>query len=248
MLAAYFHTILFMSHYFVLSPDISIKKQYEETLFNYIKRKFIHLLIPYYLWNFTYGIVTQILLLIGFSIGSPLTFHNLFLEPFVSGHQFIYNLAYWFVPALFLVEITNASLRYCLKKHMRNKFINTLFYLAIGIVGISLSFSGKHNGIWLPLVRTMFLLPTYQFGILYKSSLEKREAKSNLLYFGFLIAFQLCLYLKGFRLVYEVVFCQNFTGYILPYITIITGLEYLIFLNPLLKKSKILAFLVTILM
>ena len=61
MLAAYFHTILFMSHYFVLSPDISIKKQYEETLFNYIKRKFIHLLIPYYLWNFTYGIVTQIL-------------------------------------------------------------------------------------------------------------------------------------------------------------------------------------------
>lgn len=236
-----FHVPLFcfISGYFY-------KKEYEETPFSYVKRKFIHFLFPYMLWNFIYGIGTQILLNAGFSIGGSLTFHNLFIEPFISGHQFVYNLASWFVPALFLVEVINMLLRRCFKKLMKNEFINVLFYLAVGIGGITLSFSGKYDGGWLTLIRTMFLLPTYQFGVLYKSQLEKREPGNNLLYFGLIIVAQLYLHIRGGRLIYEVAFCRNFTGFILPYITIITGIAFWLrvasILAPSFKESKILAF------
>lgn len=40
-----------------------------------------------------------------------MSLHNLFIEPFITGHQFVYNLAAWFVPALFLVEVVNLFLR-----------------------------------------------------------------------------------------------------------------------------------------
>ncbi len=45
-----------------------------------------------------------------------LSLWNLFVEPFITGHQFEYNLAAWFVPALFLVEMANVLLRRLLKR------------------------------------------------------------------------------------------------------------------------------------
>ena len=98
-----------------------------------------------------------------------MSLHNLFIEPFITGHQFVYNLAAWFVPALFLVEVVNLFLRRLMGGMIKKEWFRTLLYLVIGISGILLAMSGKNTGPWPPLVRTMFFLPLYQFGVLYRA-------------------------------------------------------------------------------
>lgn len=82
---------LFVSGYFY-------KKEAEERIGSYILGKCITLLVPYFLWNLFYGILTNILHGAGFAIGEPLSFKTLFLSPFLDGHQFMYNFPAWFVP------------------------------------------------------------------------------------------------------------------------------------------------------
>ena len=139
-----------------------------------------------------------------------LSLHNLFIEPFITGHQFVYNLAAWFVPALFLVEVVNLFLRRLMGGIIKKEWFRTLLYLVIGISGILLAMSEKNTGPWLPLVRTMFFLPIYQFGVLYRAELERHDSWNGFLYFGLLFLIQMFLHLKGYRLVYEAVFLPGF--------------------------------------
>lgn len=67
-------------------------------------------------YNLMYGMIAQGLHRAGFAFGGDLSLWNLFVEPFITGHQFEYNLAAWFVPALFLVEMANVLLRRLLKR------------------------------------------------------------------------------------------------------------------------------------
>ncbi|MBO5487597.1 MAG: acyltransferase family protein, partial [Eubacterium sp.] len=97
-----FHVMLFVfiSGYFY-------KPEEEEHILAYLKRKAPHLLIPYFIWNVVYGILATLLHGTGMQIGENINLYNLFIAPFLSGHQFMYQAASWFVPALFLVELCN---------------------------------------------------------------------------------------------------------------------------------------------
>ena len=75
---------LFVSGYFY-------REEAEQHLLQYIGKKCKTLLLPYFIWNLVYGILAAILHRTGFSIGGNLTLWNLFIEPFVSGHQFLYQ-------------------------------------------------------------------------------------------------------------------------------------------------------------
>ena len=101
----------------------------------------------------------------------------------MTGHQFEYNLAAWFVPALFLVEMANVLLRRVLGKAADNEYAVTAVYMGIGIGGISLSLSGRFEQGWLTLVRMMFLLPCYQWGTLYRQKLEDDMVKKLVVFF-----------------------------------------------------------------
>lgn len=191
-----------------------------------LKKKAVRLMGPYMIYNFLYGAAAQLLHRAGFSFGGDLSLRNLLVEPFITGHQFEYNLASWFVPALFLVEISNILLRRLLKIVLKNEYAITLVYLFIGITGINTALGGRYQQAWLPLVRTMFLLPFYQAGTLYKRKLEHNDRCGNLLYFGFLITVQLALALTGRPLIYSVAFCNGFTGLLLPYITAAAGIAF----------------------
>ena len=83
------------------------KRGSEHRLGVYAKKKIIRLLGPYMVYNLMYGMIAQGLHRAGFAFGGDLSLWNLFVEPFITGHQFEYNLAAWFVPALFLVEMAN---------------------------------------------------------------------------------------------------------------------------------------------
>ena len=145
------------------------KKGSEHRLGAYAKKKIIRLLGPYMVYNLMYGMIAQGLHRAGFAFGGDLSLWNLFVEPFITGHQFEYNLAAWFVPALFLVEMANVLLRRLLKR-VDSEYAVFFLYLSIGVCGILLALSGRYQGGWLTLVRMMFLLPCYGAGTLYKEN------------------------------------------------------------------------------
>ena len=157
------------------------KKGSEHRLGVYAKKKIIRLLGPYMVYNLMYGMIAQGLHRAGFAFGGDLSLWNLFVEPFITGHQFEYNLAAWFVPALFLVEMANVLLRRLLKR-VDSEYAVFFLYLSIGVCGILLALSGRYQGGWLTLVRMMFLLPCYGAGTLYKEKLEARDRADNGLY------------------------------------------------------------------
>ena len=66
---------------FVFISGYFYKEENETNIFSYIKRKAIHLLLPYYGWNLFYGLLTTIMRTKGFTIGNPMTFYNFLLEP-----------------------------------------------------------------------------------------------------------------------------------------------------------------------
>lgn len=196
----------------------------------YARKKAARLLGPYMVYNLVYGILAWFLHGAGFAFGGGLNLHNLLIEPFVTGHQFEYNLASWFVPALFLVEMANVCLRRVLRrispKMGSDEYVIGLVCLGVGMGGILLSLSGRYQGPWLTLVRMMFLLPCYEGGTLYREKLEARDGAGNMLYFGLILTAELALVLSGRPLIYSVAFCNGFDGIFLPYITAGLGIAF----------------------
>ena len=61
--------------------------------------------MPLYLWNAAYGALCWYLNRHqGFALGGEFNLYNLLYAPLVDGHQFIYNMASWFLVPLFLVQ------------------------------------------------------------------------------------------------------------------------------------------------
>ncbi len=73
-----FHVMIFIfiSGYFYKPED-------ETHILSYVKRKFVRLLIPYFIWNVFYGLLTMMLHQFGFAIGENISLYNLFIAPFV---------------------------------------------------------------------------------------------------------------------------------------------------------------------
>ena len=73
---------LFVSGYFY-------RTQAQERIGRYLLGKCRTLLLPYFIWNLFYGILTEVLHRAGFAIGEPLSLKTMFLSPFLDGHQFM---------------------------------------------------------------------------------------------------------------------------------------------------------------
>ena len=95
---------VFVSGYFYKSDD-------EAHLLQFVLRKAKRLLLPYMIWNVLYGIIVMLMRRAGFGIGEEISLYNLFIAPFVGGHQFGLNAPAWFIPALFLLEMCDMAAR-----------------------------------------------------------------------------------------------------------------------------------------
>ena len=85
---------------FVFISGYFFRMKEGESLWRFAKRKFLRLMIPYYLWNLIYGLLAAFLRRNGFLFGEPITLDTLLLEPFCLGYQFILNHAAWFESVL----------------------------------------------------------------------------------------------------------------------------------------------------
>lgn len=228
-----FHVPLFMfiSGYFYRGEE-------EERPILYLKKKAKRLLLPYFIWNAVYGVISWALrTFCGFGMGEGISPKTLFLDPFFSGYQFIYNYAAWFVPVLFLVEMMNLCMRIVLRKlRLNSEWLILAGSLAVGMAVVQLAIDGHVWGLYKAPGRILFLYPCFQMGQFYKKKLESRDTLGNVSYFTIVLGVQVLLHLCCNGLAYSSVWCTGFAnGPVIPYVTAVSGIAFW------LRVAKILA-------
>lgn len=236
-----FHMGLFM-----FSSGYFYKESAELHIGKYINKKLNTLILPLYLWNFVYALFAQIMSLRGFSLGIGVSFRQLFIEPITNGHQYIYNLATWFVVPLFMVEVLNVSFRRILSRidGPKKEYIYITLSLVLGMFSIFLSNKGLNTGWWLVLTRMLHLFPFYCVGYFYNKVLEQKDTLPNFTYFLIVVGIELMIIIyKGTVLVWEQVWC-NFTifdawPYIVGFLGIAFWLRITRILEPTIGKGRV---------
>jgi fucose 4-O-acetylase-like acetyltransferase len=156
---------------------------YEDTakLFGYIRRRFSRLVISYYSWNLFYVAVFFVVTSIGLlQWAYPINLNTFFVQPWIYGDQYAFNLAGWFVLCLFLVQVVFVLIRKSfVALKLKNEYCIFAFFFALGLIGTYLVSIGYDNSFYVILDRTLFGLPFVQLGFLYKAKLEKFD-KSNI--------------------------------------------------------------------
>lgn len=149
---------------------------------------FKRIMVPYYLYNFIFGFLAECMNSIGFTLGAvKITLWSLFVEPFTSGIQFVFNGPAWFVPMLFLVRVLY-GIGYILVTKLINK--KKISFVINNVVLMIAFFSLEY---------CVFVAQKSQYG--YGTHYSNFDMKLMLIKIGFLIPF----YHLGrcFRLYYE---------------------------------------------
>lgn len=175
---------------FAFSSGYFFKREKAARLFSFVAHKTRTLIVPLYLWNFAYALLSLLLARAGFSFAAKVTPRSLFLLPLIDGHQFGLNLGSWFLVPLFCCHVYAAVTRKLSGRFCKN-WIYTAAGIAIGIAGVEMARRGLRSGWWLFLTRFMYFLPFYELGILYRSRLEKADTSPSWLYFSVVLALQL---------------------------------------------------------
>ena len=233
---------------FVFISGYFYKEESEKSITNYIKKKALHLLVPYYIWNLIYGLLTTGLRVAGFQIGSPITLKTLLVDPFLGGHQYGLNFASWFVPVLFLIEVMNILGRRILDfLHLKKEALIFTASLIMGIMVVWLSIRGSVWGYYKHIGCILFLFPVFQAGQFYKKVLEEKISRiPAVAYFSVVCIIQyLTLICSKGQIAYSAVWCTGFAGGpFVPYITTFTGIAFWLgiagLLVPLWKEGNLL--------
>ena len=222
---------------FVFIAGYFYKPEEEQHIGAYLLRKAKKLLLPYYIFNLIFALVTYGLRLLGFDYGGEIDLYNLLLAPIMGGHHYMLLAPAWFAVALFLLEACNIIARRLLSLiKINNEYLLMALYLAVGIAAVWLAKRGSVYDYYKVPGRLMLMAPALQFGRLYRAKLEEHDNMKSLPYFGILAAVNLLLTVTQGSLAYSVVWVSGFAGSpLLPFITAFTGIMLW------LRISKILA-------
>lgn len=132
----------------------------------WLKKKAINLLGPYFIYNIFYAALTYYLITRGVNLGQKFTWHNFFIEPFVSGQSYFLYLAAWFVPQLFLTHLVAQILIW------RDSKIYKFIVLGLSLLGAIIfidKYTPAQGAALLVLGRTAFALFFYLLGQVLKT-------------------------------------------------------------------------------
>lgn len=229
---------------FIFASGYFYKEKYESNPLKYIWKKFKKLIIPMYMVNLFFGIFILILKRYGFSIGAEFNLYNLLIAPLRDGHQFVYNMCFWFVVPLFMVESFNILFRKINRKSLYQEYFNTLLYFILGIGALCFARYGSNIQNHLFFLRFLYFLPYYQLGILYHKKLERHDTLCNEKYFIVLLIIQFILITMNKGLPSYSPSWMQFNGQIfLPYLEAILGVAFWLRVAKIMeeytKKSKV---------
>ena len=139
----------------------------------FAKRKTITQLIPYFIFNSLFFLLSYLLRNFDIKLSSDISLYTFFVAPFLSGHQNAFMIPLWFLLNLYLVNLIMQALYFTDRK------IYT-WLLSLVILGLSLflAYQGllHATGLKLLIVRTGFLMLFFQLGVLIKRYKEKVDA------------------------------------------------------------------------
>lgn len=180
---------IFASGYF-----LNLNRPVREFFLCKIKR----LIIPMLLWNLFYGCLCFYLNTVhGFSLGGNLNLYNLLYAPFTDGHQFIYNMASWFLVPLFLVQCTGFLLLrpFSAESEKHGNITRTVAVIFWGLSMVAgwftLNVAPENHGertLILTALRMLYFLPAFSFGFFYRQVLEKYDRLNTPLYMFLLLS------------------------------------------------------------
>lgn len=232
---------------FIFCSGYFYKSSYEGEVWRFFCRKIKTLIIPLYIYNVAYGIWLCFLRHFGFKMGNSISWYSLLVSPLNSGHQFLFNLSAWFIIPLWMVEISNVLFRKVIHSlfSRANEFFFFFWALVIGLVGNQMACVGMNKGWWLTLVRFLYFVPFYAFGIFYSEILEKYDKRiPSFFYFSVVYLIKLCIIcFYGHMVTYSPSWCADFTeGPIMPIIIGFLGialwLRIATILEPVIGRSK----------
>ena len=243
-----YHIALFM---FTSGYFLNLSRNTKE----FFIKKGTHLIIPLLVWNFIYGLICWILNTYGgFQIGSQFNFYNLIIAPFTDGHQFIYNMASWFLVPLFFVQMIGFLILkpFASKQGSCPSYCWLIFFIFALILGsIALNYGPENGGernIKLTVLRTFYFMPSFAFGMLYKNLLEKYDTLNTPLYLFIvlsLISF-LCYIFPGYNHIpswLDSVFAPPLAVFAISFLCILFWLRIAKVFAPLYKKSLYLQYI-----
>ncbi|MCM1533292.1 MAG: acyltransferase [Corallococcus sp.] len=232
---------------FIFCSGYFYKSENEKRPFSYIWKKVKRLIIPLFLWNFVYAALSLLLAKVTNISFSPINAQTLFLYPMFNGHQFVFNLASWFVFPLFCAEVLNLLFRKLLffVKEDIKLFICFFVYLAIGCGGVILAYNGHREGWFLLLDKVMIFMPFIGMGMLVKRFIEFIDKIPGYLYFGIIFLAQMIINIarKG-NPTYTFAWCNDFdSDFMMPFTVGALGILFWLrvakLLNTFLEGNKV---------
>lgn len=218
---------------FFFISGMLFKDKYIDNVREFIVRRIKSLLIPYFLYNIFYLVVTIFIAkLTGKFWGMPVTLKNFFLTPFLNGHQFDLSCPLWFVTQLFMTMIVFLFLFRALSRLKLGTNFNLAIFTILGICAIPLSKLITMDSLSLVVVRTMFSLFFVYLGYFYQHHIEGKHDIFTAKWFFAVIVLQSILWLfnrdfdpqQGIGLSYVLVWARFDQQLIVPIITSITGI------------------------
>ena len=170
---------IFISGYFFKEKNV----QSINAVMSYIWKKVKHLLIPYYLWNVVYFIIAFFLQkYTSFQMmNGEITLNRLIITPLQLTDGAIYNVASWFLVALFLCQVAYVLLRFTLQSIFKEKSDVLMTLVMVVFCAIALNQCPKVDRLdWgITFCRTGYLVLYYHLGFLYKKYIEKLDNHIN---------------------------------------------------------------------
>ena len=230
---------------FIFASGYFYKRIYEKDILNLVKRR-LSSIKKYISCNIFYFVLTLILASLGLlSMKLQLNLKGLLIEPFLGGFQFYFNGPGWFVPFLFLLQITYVALRKVLGivfRNFNNKNTSTLkqetiLLLVLVFVGfITTSISNAYQvidgkvSIFQSFLRVLFGLPFFQIGFMFKAFLEN-NLKLTLTTFILVVVSKLLIDANFGYYTFSLRTIKFNNRAILPFIVAILGILYLLHLT-----------------
>lgn len=230
---------------FIFASGYFYKRIYESDILNLTKKRFKSIK-KYMNCNLFYFCLCFVLVSFGiFSRNIEFNFKSIFIEPFLGGFQFYFNGPGWFVPFLFILQITYTYLRKVIGlkfKSFNNQYCSILkqesiFFISLIILGfISTSISNiypvinDNMNILQSFLRILFGLQFFQLGFIYKEFIQK-NIKFSFLSFFLVIICKFIVFLSFGYYTFSLRTIKFNNHSILPFVVSILGIIYCLHLT-----------------
>ncbi len=209
---------------------------------NFLVKQIRHLIIPFFVWNFLYGLVAM-----AFSSTFGILWchadefwYRFLVRPFTVGNVFFgFNAPSWFLLVLFEVKVLNWFFRLLLQRVNNREWVLLITYLVFAGCAVCCAQNLHRTDFLIKATRAFYMLLWLQVGTIYRVLLEKRDTLSSGIYFGIVLTIQsvIWLFCKD-RGLFAGIYNSEFTnGPITTILAAFTGIAFSLRIAKILARS-----------